>query len=95
MDSRKFLFLSITIAFALTFSSLLYAKRFPWPDYEHIKYGFPLFWLIRVLSTIAGPTNFYIVNYGFFMGDLVFWFMVTLAVMWLLRQRMSNVKTKQ
>jgi len=94
MGRGRFLSLSIIVAFTLTFSSSLYAKRFRWPDYEHISYGFPLFWLVRVLSTFAGPTNFYIVNYGFFTIDLVFWFVVTLAAMWLLRQRIS-VNTKQ
>jgi len=94
MGRRRFLSLSIIIAFTLTFSSLLYAKRFPWTDYEHIKYGFPLFWLVRVLSTIAGPVDLYIVNYSYFIIDLVFWFIVALAVMWLLRRSVS-VKTKQ
>jgi len=56
-----------------TVASGLYRVEFNWPDYHHIDYGFPLAWLTRTLSTIAGPADSVNFIAARFLLDLAFW----------------------
>lgn len=63
----------VLLGVLFTVASGLYGAEFNWPDYHHIDYGFPLPWLIRTLSTIAGPADFVEFIVAQFVGDLAFW----------------------
>jgi len=67
---------TVPLGFLLTVASGLYAQELNWPDYYHVEYGYPLPWLVRTLSTIAGPTDKLEFQMASFAMDWVFWWVV-------------------
>lgn len=72
------------VGVALTLISAVYGREFYWPDYYHVEYGLPFAWLIRTLSTIAGPTDKFAFQPLELVLDLVFWFVAAFLVLFLI-----------
>lgn len=54
--------------------AITWGSEFIWPDYVHVRYGFPLTWGIHTLNTIHGPVDIWKVDASALFIDLVFWF---------------------
>ena len=65
----------------LTLASVLYSVEFNWPDYYHIEYGLPTAWLVRTLSTIAGPTDTLAFQTSQFILDWIFWSLIAFLLL--------------
>lgn len=46
----------------LTIASLSIGQLHEWPDFVHVRYGFPLTYAVHTISTIAGPADFWFVD---------------------------------
>ena len=80
--------LPIIFGFVLSLASAIYGRELNWPDYYHIEYGLPLAWLVRTLSTIAGPTDRYSFQIIRFALDWIFWIALgTMLLLIALRQK--------
>ena len=78
----------------LTLASALYAAEFNWPDYYHIEYGLPLAWLIRTLSTIAGPTDTLAFQPPQFIIDWIFWSIIAFLLFFAIDPARHPTKSK-
>jgi hypothetical protein len=58
---------------AITIAALTWGTRYNWPDYVHVRHGFPLTWGIHTLVTIVGPVDTWSVNLTSLLLDLVLW----------------------
>ncbi|MEM3737025.1 MAG: hypothetical protein QXJ75_02895 [Candidatus Bathyarchaeia archaeon] len=83
---------SLLLSVVLTLCSLMYSEEVMWPDFYHINYGFPLAWLIRTLSTIAGPTDYFRINFPALSVDMISWFTVALVAFWFWSKLRKNYK---
>lgn len=72
---------------AFTLFSNARAEYFPWADFEHWRYGFPLLWLIHQLSSFAGPVDRWYVEYVNLAVNLVFWALTAFTVVYLTSRR--------
>ena len=73
----------------LTLLSLMRVEYFPWPDFVHWKYGFPLLLLTHQTSSIAGPVDMWFLDVGAVLIDLLLWTAVTSLIYAVYRQRSS------
>jgi hypothetical protein len=67
----------LLVGAGITVLTGFYGREYNWPDYHHIEYGLPAVWLIRTLSTIAGPADrldFQLVGFAI---DLIFWWILS------------------
>ena len=84
---------AVIIAFTggvvLTLLSLMRVEHFPWPDFVHWKYGFPLLWLTHQTSSIAGPVDEWFLDPGALLVDLLLWIALTSLIYAVYRQRSS------
>lgn len=62
----------------VTLLSLLRGEHFPWPDFDHWKYGFLLFWLIHQTSSFIGAEDKWFIELPNFFVNFVFWFPMAL-----------------
>ena len=69
----------VVIGGLLSIFALTYGIRINWPDYVHVRYGFPLVWGIHTLVTIIGPVDVWEVNLKNLLIDLITWLIVILA----------------
>jgi hypothetical protein len=73
---------ALIVGFLLTLVSAVCSQEFNWPDYYHIEYGLPVAWLVRTLSTIAGPTDKITFQSVQFILDFAFWSLVALLLLY-------------
>ena len=87
MDRRRTSMIVNAILSAVTLVALVLGSRYNWPDYVHVRHGFPLAWGIHTLTTIAGPVDIWRVNISSLVMDLAFWLGAVLVVnLYLLRR---------
>jgi len=84
---------SIMGGLVLTLLSILRVEYFPWPDFVHWKYGFPLLWLTHQTISIAGPVDKWFLDLGALLADILFWMTITLSLYAVYRSR-STLKGK-
>ena len=72
---------------ALTLLSLARVEYFPWPDFVHWRYGFPLLWLTHQTSSIAGPVDKWFIDQGALLADSLFWILITFSLYSVYRYR--------
>jgi hypothetical protein len=77
---------ALILAFLLTLVGLVRSEYFPWPDFVHATYGFPIFWLTHQTSAISGPVDLWMFNYLGLAVDMIFWFCIALLSLWILRK---------
>lgn len=77
---------ALILASLLTLLGLVRSEYFPWPDFVHMKHGFPMFWLIHQTSAISGSVDYWLFDYWGFAVDMVFWFCIALLSLWVLRR---------
>ena len=60
--------------------ALAWPVAYDWPDFVHVKYGFPLTWGVHTLVTIQGPVDAWDVNMSSLVIDLLIWLGMTLLI---------------
>lgn len=75
--SRRSLTIQAILAFAMVMA-VAWGTRYNWPDYVHVKYGFPATWGVHTLVTISGPADSWRVNLQNLILDLAIWAMLIL-----------------
>jgi len=84
LSTASLVAMSIVIVLALA-----WPVKYNWPDYVHVKYGFPLTWGIHTLGTIQGPVDVWDVNVSSLVIDLLIWLGLTV-----LFQGITQLRTK-
>jgi hypothetical protein len=86
---RKRLFLKrwFALFLALALLSNLRAEHFPWPDFDHWRYGLPLLWLTHQVSSIAGPVDRWFLDMVSLTIDMLLWALTALGLTYLLERR--------
>jgi len=85
--------ISLAGGLVLTLLSLTRVEYFPWPDFVHWKYGFPLLWLTHQTVSIAGPVDKWFLDLGALLADVLFWMIITFPLYAVYRVR-SALKGK-
>ena len=85
MDEQKITILQAVLA-VVSIIAMAWGTRFNWPDFIHVKHGFPLTWGVHTLVTIVGPVDTWSVNLVFLVLDLTVWFILLLTLPFLLRR---------
>lgn len=80
MDKSRISMIVNAILSIGTVVALVWGSRYNWPDYVHVRYGFPLTWGIHTLVTIKGPVDIWSVNISSLVMDLAFWLGAMLVV---------------
>jgi hypothetical protein len=75
--------LAVAISLVLMFASLLYVEHVLATSYEAVNYGFPMPWLVYVVSTLL-PVNQWVPNVIGLLVDYLFWLGVSFAGVYLL-----------
>lgn len=68
----RFLLFSFVWSFLMVFA-VTYGQLHQWPDFVHFRYGFPLTYAVHTVNTIAGPSDFWVVDMSLLAADLVIW----------------------
>ena len=71
MSKQFFLLLFYAVLIALL--SLFRSEHFPLLDFDHWKYGYPLFWLINQTSSIMGAENKWFIDLQNLFVNFAFW----------------------
>lgn len=71
----------------LTLLCLARVEYFPWPDFVHLRYGFPLLWLTHQTSSIAGPVDKWFIDQGALLANLLFWIVIAFSLYSVYRYR--------
>lgn len=58
---------------ALTVFSMTYGQLYEWPDFVHVRYGFPFTYAVHTVVTITGPANLWSVDVVLLAADLSLW----------------------
>jgi len=83
LGKKKFPWVTWLLLFlAFITLSTVRAEYFPWADFEHWRYGFPLLWLIHQLSSFSGPVDRWYVDYVNLAANLVFWASVAFVIVY-------------
>ncbi len=72
LSTASLIAMSVVIVLALTLP-----VTYNWPDFVHVKYGFPLTWGVHTLITIQGPVDVWDVNVSSLVIDLLIWLGIT------------------
>jgi hypothetical protein len=75
--------LTVAISLVLMLVSLLYVEHVLDISYEAVNYGFPMPWLVYVVSTVL-PVNRWVPNIIGLLVDSLFWLGVSFAGVYLL-----------
>jgi len=68
----RFLLFSV-VWFFLMVLCLTFGQLHAWPDFVHVRYGFPLTYAVHTVNTFAGPADFWTVDMSLLAADLVIW----------------------
>lgn len=77
MDKRLLSRASLIAMSVLLVLAMSYPLKKNWPDYVHVKYGFPLTWGIHTISTIQGAVDIWEVNISSLVINLLIWMGLT------------------
>ena len=85
--NREWAVIAFTVVWsAVTILALTWGNRLDWPDAVHIRYGLPLVWGNRALSTIQGPADIWRIDLTALLLDLIIWLgamnLVSAIIMW-------------
>jgi hypothetical protein len=72
--------------------ALVYGNVYSIPDSVEVRYGLPLTWGANILSTMAGPADFWRVDPIRLAIDIAFWFAVLIASSAILNYRRGKPK---
>jgi hypothetical protein len=73
MDKRLLSTASLAAMSIVIVLALAWPVTYNWPDFVHVKYGFPLTWGVHTLSTIQGPVDIWEVDVSSIVIDLLIW----------------------
>jgi len=91
MESKKIIAFSLALGIILTLSSLIRYELQDFPDLVVFKHGFPLLWLHHQTISIAGPVDFWSVQWSSLVIDLVFWWIISIILVYI----WNKYKTKR
>ncbi len=77
MDKRLLSTASLVAMSVVIVLALAWPVSYNWPDFVHVKYGFPLTWGVHTLITIQGPVDVWDVNVSSLVIDLLIWLGIT------------------
>ncbi len=73
MDKRILSTASLAVMSIVIVLALAWPVTYNWPDFVHVRYGFPLTWGVHTLSTIQGPVDIWEVDVSSIVIDLLIW----------------------
>lgn len=78
MDRRSIAIIIHSTLTLITIIAVTWGTRFNWPDYVHVRHGFPITWGWHTFVTIAGPVDTWEINLVALTLDLALWLTLTL-----------------
>lgn len=94
---KKILIILLSTIFLVVIQifSLIYGVIYDWPDFYHIRYGFPLVWSTHTLNTLIGPVDIWKVDLTNLVLDLIFWNILILALISFLSSFFERIETRR
>ena len=89
MRIKKTIIFSLVLGIVLTLVSTIRFETESVPDLVVSRYGLPFFWLHHQTISIAGVIDIWAVHWLFLVGNLIFWCVISVAIIYAL-QRFQN-----